>query len=257
MRHGCSALPQPRCPDASWLGYSPGRQATPLLSTSGFTSLTMEGAGRPPQADPEAGDLGGTAAVEVSSGVQTLPAGFDAAVPVVSFAVSAPSSTIPGREAAGRSSSTAPPKRAQVNPRLGREGGTCPPAPAPRSSSSPRASSTPAPKPVGTRTLQRFQQRKKKKKRSSLSPSLQVIKTHFRSRFLYSNLLLKVPYRAVRVCWQPRSLEQCEPLAELQQLEHTEAISQLLPGRAAPPEQSDSPDTACRLLLEKAKPTQG
>lgn len=164
MRHGCSALPQPRCPDASWLGYSPGRQATPLLSTSGFTSLTMEGAGRPPQAAPEAGDLGGTAAVEVSSGVQTLPAGFDAAVPVVSFAVSAPSSTIPGREAAGRSSSTAPPKRAQVNPRLGREGGTCPPAPAPRSSSSPRASSTPAPKPVGTRTLQRFQQRKKKKK---------------------------------------------------------------------------------------------
>lgn len=129
-----------------------------------------------------------------------------------------------------------------------------PPAPAPRSSSSPRASSTPAPKPVVTRTLWRFQ---KKKKKEQFIIKFASYKTRFRSRFLYSNPLLKVPYRAVRVCWQPRSLEQCEPLAGLQQLEHTEAISQLLPGRAAPSEQSDSPDTTCRLLLEKAKPTQG
>lgn len=99
---GSSPLPsyKPHFPDTFWLSYSPGRQATPLLSTSGLTSLTMVGADRPPQAVPEAGDVGGVIAVEVSSRALALLTGFNTSVPVASFLLSAPSDTIPVRQAA-------------------------------------------------------------------------------------------------------------------------------------------------------------
>lgn len=106
-----SAPPAAPLPDMLWLGYSPGRQATPLLSTSGFTSLTMEGADRPPQAAPGAGDLGGLTAVEVSSRAQALPAGFNTSAPDTSFTTSAPSDTMPARQAAVRTWSPAPPRK--------------------------------------------------------------------------------------------------------------------------------------------------
>lgn len=149
---GSSPLPsyKLRFPDTFWLSYLPGRQATPLLSTSGFTSLTMVGADRPPQAAPEAGDVGGVIAVEVSSRALTLLTGFNTSVPVASFLVSAPSDTFPVRKAAVRSLSRAPPKRSQVSTRLGRD---MPPAPALCSSSSPRASSMHVPRLVITLIL--------------------------------------------------------------------------------------------------------
>jgi len=126
---GSSPLPsyKPHFPDTFWVSYSPGRQATPLLSTSAFTSLTMVRADRPPQALAEAEDVGGVIAVEVSSRALTLLTSFNTSVPVASFLISAPSDTIPVRQAAVRSSSRAPPKRSQVSLRLGSD---APPGPA-------------------------------------------------------------------------------------------------------------------------------
>lgn len=112
---------KPRSPEPFWLCYSPGRQATPLRSTSGFTSLTMVGADRPLQAGPGAGDGGGLTAAEVSSRALTLLTGFNTSAPAASFLVPASSDTIPVRQVAVGSVSRAPPKRSWVRTRLGRD----------------------------------------------------------------------------------------------------------------------------------------
>lgn len=130
-----SSSHKPCSPEPFWCSYSPGRQATPLRSTSGFTSLTMVGADRPPQAGPGAGDGGGLIAAEVSSRALTLLTGFNTSAPAASFLVPAPSDTIPERQVAVGSLSRAPPKRSRVGTRLGRD---VPPTSAFRSSSSPR-----------------------------------------------------------------------------------------------------------------------